>query len=246
MKIEKQIRQTPQVGAAPYGQVHAHSTGNPNSTAQDEAGYMSRKNLEEGFYTHVVGNGRVIQTANVNRGAWDVGNQYNNYTYAAVELIESHKTKADFLKDYEIYVELLRDLAKQAKIPAVLDSNSEVGIKTHKWCTDKAETYGGHVDPYPYLGKWGISKAQFQKDVKDGMTKTPTYIKKFDKPIRVKALKDIKVYHDKERTKASTILYAKDSVFILDEYIEIPGRVSVGKPRAGGYVTLNTDWVKAL
>ena len=64
---------TPQVGYAPYRQVHAHSTGNRNSTAQNEADYMARKDLNSGFYTHVVGNGRIIQTAPTNRGAWDVG-----------------------------------------------------------------------------------------------------------------------------------------------------------------------------
>ena len=63
---------TPQVGYAPYRQVHAHSTGNRNSTAQNEADYMQRKDLNSGFYTHVVGNGRIIQTAPTNKGAWDV------------------------------------------------------------------------------------------------------------------------------------------------------------------------------
>lgn len=71
--IEKMIRPgLPLVGVPPYGQVHAHSTGNPNSTAQDEANYMYRKDINSGFYTHVVGNGRIIQTATTNRGAWDV------------------------------------------------------------------------------------------------------------------------------------------------------------------------------
>lgn len=73
VKIEKQIRSgLPQVGSAPYGQVHAHSTGNYNSTAQNEADYMQTKDINSGFYTHVVGNGRIIQVGNTNRGAWDV------------------------------------------------------------------------------------------------------------------------------------------------------------------------------
>ena len=97
---------TPQVGYAPYRQVHAHSTGNPNSTAQNEADYMQRKDLNSGFYTHVVGNGRIIQTAPINKGAYDVGGDWNAETYAAVELIESHKTKDEFMRDYKIYVGL--------------------------------------------------------------------------------------------------------------------------------------------
>ena len=160
---------TPQVGYAPYRQVHAHSTGNRNSTAQNEADYMQRKNLNSGFYTHVVGNGRVIQTAPTNRGAWDVGGGWNAETYAAVELIESHKTKDEFMRDYKIYVGLLRDLAKQAGIPTTLDTGDLAGIKTHDYCTHHQPNNGSdHVDPYPYLAKWGISREQFKRDVESG------------------------------------------------------------------------------
>ena len=160
---------TPQVGYAPYRQVHAHSTGNRNSTAQNEADYMQRKNLNSGFYTHVVGNGRIIQTAPTNRGAWDVGGGWNAETYAAVELIESHKTKDEFIRDYKIYVGLLRDLAKQAGIPTTLDTGDLAGIKTHAYCTTNQPNNGSdHMDPYPYLAKWGISREQFKNDVESG------------------------------------------------------------------------------
>lgn len=160
---------TPQVGYAPYRQVHAHSTGNPGSTAQNEADYMQRKNLNSGFYTHIVGNGRIIQTAPTNRGAWDVGGGWNYETYAAVELIESHKSKEEFMADYKIYVQLLRDLAKQAGIPTTLDTGDLAGIKTHAYCTTNQPNNGSdHMDPYPYLAKWGISKEQFKKDVESG------------------------------------------------------------------------------
>lgn len=160
---------TPQVGYAPYRQVHAHSTGNRNSTAQNEADYMQRKDLNSGFYTHVVGNGRIIQTAPTNKGAYDVGGGWNYETYAAVELIESHKTKDEFMIDYKIYVQLLRDLAKQAGIPTTLDSGDLAGIKTHEYCTRHQPNNGSdHVDPYPYLAKWGISREQFKKDIESG------------------------------------------------------------------------------
>lgn len=173
-KVENMIRDIAPYGVKPYAQVHAHSTGNSGSTAQNEADYMARKDLNSGYYTHVVGNGRVIQTANVNQGAWDVGNKYNFETYAAVELIESHKTKEEFLRDYAIYCELLRDLATQGGIPVTVDTNANEGIKTHKWCTDMANTYGGHIDPYPYLERWGISKEQFAKDVQNGTASNTT------------------------------------------------------------------------
>lgn len=160
---------TPQVGYAPYRQVHAHSTGNRNSTAQNEADYMQRKDLNSGFYTHVVGNGRIIQTAPTNRGAWDVGGGWNAETYAAVELIESHKTKEEFMVDYPIYVDLLRKLAKEGGIPTTLDTGDLAGIKTHAYCTRNQPNNGSdHVDPYPYLAKWGISKEQFKRDIESG------------------------------------------------------------------------------
>lgn len=165
--IKQQIRtDTPQVGYAPYRQVHAHSTANPKSTAQNEADYMSHKDLSTGFYTHVVGNGQVIQVAPVNRGAFDVGGDYNYETYAAVELIESHNSKEEFMKDYRIYCELLYDLAKQAGIPVTLDTGDLAGIKTHNYCTHNQPNNGSnHVDPIPYLTKWGITQQQFANDI---------------------------------------------------------------------------------
>lgn len=171
--MERKIRgDIPQVGVTPYKQVHAHSTGNPNSTAQNEADYMYRKDLNTGFYTHVVGNGRVIQVANVNRGAWDVGGGWNYETYAAVELIESHRTKDEFMRDYKLYVNLLRDLAKQAGLPTTLDSGDR-GIISHAYATaHQPSNASDHVDPYPYLAKWGISKAQFARDLASGFSGT--------------------------------------------------------------------------
>lgn len=163
------LRQTPQVGVAPYRQVHAHSTGNPTSKASGEATYMRNKDLNSGFYTHVVGNGKVYQTAYVGQGAWDVGGGWNNEAFAAVELIESHQTYEEFRADYEIYIQLLRDLANQAGIPITVDTDSLEGIKTHYYCTNnQPNNFSDHIDPYPYLAKWGITKEQFKKDVETG------------------------------------------------------------------------------
>lgn len=161
---------TPQVGCTPYRQVHAHSTGNAGSTVQNEADYMQRKDLNSGFYTHVVGNGRVIQTAPTNRGCWDVGGGWNYETYAAVEIIESHKTRDEFIIDYRIYVDLLRKLAVQAGIPVTLDTSDLAGIKTHAYCTThQPNNCSDHMDPYPYLQRWGISQAQFKQDIERGL-----------------------------------------------------------------------------
>lgn len=160
----------PQVGWPPYHQIHAHSTGNPNSTVQNEADYHYRKNPELGFFSHLVGNGRVMQVAPKNIGAWDVGGGWNFEGYAQVELIESHSTKEEFLADYRLYIELLRNLADEAGIPKTLDSDDLSGIKTHEYCTyNQPANYSDHVDPYPYLAKWGISREQFKRDIEQGL-----------------------------------------------------------------------------
>ena len=161
----------PQIGYAPYRQIHAHSTGNRNSTAQDEADYHMRRPVESGFFSHVVGNGRVMQVGPVNQGAYDVGGGWNYETYAAVELIESHSTKEEFMEDYRLYVQLLRDLADEAGLPKTLDSNALEGIKSHEYCTyNQPNNFSDHVDPYPYLAKWGISREQFKHDIENGLS----------------------------------------------------------------------------
>lgn len=160
----------PQIGYAPYHQIHAHSTGNRNSTAQNEADYHMRRPVESGFFSHVVGNGRVMQVGPVNQGAYDVGGGWNYETYAAVELIESHSTKEEFMEDYRLYVQLLRDLADEAGLPKTLDSDALEGIKSHDYCTNnQPNNFSDHVDPYPYLAKWGISREQFKHDVEHGL-----------------------------------------------------------------------------
>ena len=160
----------PQIGYAPYRQIHAHSTGNKKSTAQNEADYHMRRPVESGFFSHVVGNGRVMQVGPVNQGAYDVGGGWNYETYAAVELIESHSTKEEFMEDYRLYIELLRNLADEAGLPKTLDSDALEGIKSHEYCTNnQPNNYSDHVDPYPYLASWGISREQFKHDIENGL-----------------------------------------------------------------------------
>ena len=160
----------PQIGVQPYRQVHAHSTGNKHSTAQNEADYHMRRPVDSGFFSHVVGNGRVMQVGPVNQGAYDVGGGWNAETYAAVELIESHETLEEFLTDYRLYIELLRNLADEAGLPKTLDSDELEGIKTHYYCTyNQPNNQSDHVDPYPYLASWGIGREQFKNDIENGI-----------------------------------------------------------------------------
>jgi len=180
MDIDKSRLRTnlPQVGVQPYRQVHAHSTGNRNSTAQNEADYHYRKDPELGFFSHVVGNGRVMQVGPVNNGSWDVGGGWNAESYAAVELIESHSSKEEFMTDYRLYIQLLRDLAVEGGIPVTLDTDSLAGIKSHEYCTyNQPNNNSDHVDPYPYLAKWGISRSQFKHDIEHGLVVEPGWKK---------------------------------------------------------------------
>lgn len=176
LQIEKQIRPgLPRVGVPPYRQIHAHSTGNKRSTAQNEADYHMRRPVDSGFFSHVVGNGRIIQTGPVNQGAYDVGGGWNAEGYAHVELIESHRTQEEFLLDYRLYVNLLRQLAQEAGLPLALDGaavavdGTATGIVTHAYCTaHQPNNHSDHVDPYPYLASRGISKEQFAHDLEVG------------------------------------------------------------------------------
>lgn len=160
----------PQIGVQPYRQIHAHSTGNKYSTAQNEADYHMRRPVDSGFFSHVVGNGRVMQVGPVNKGAYDVRGGWNAETYAAVELIESHETEEEFLTDYRLYIELLRNLADEAGLPKTLDTDELEGIKTHYYCTyNQPNNDSDHVDPYPYLASWGIGREQFKNDIENGI-----------------------------------------------------------------------------
>ena len=160
----------PQIGVQPYRQIHAHSTGNKYSTAQNEADYHMRRPVDSGFFSHVVGNGRVMQVGPVNQGAYDVGGGWNAETYAAVELIESHATLEEFMEDYRLYIKLLRDLADEAGLPKTLDTDELEGIKTHYYCTyNQPNNASDHVDPYPYLESWGIGREQFKHDIENGI-----------------------------------------------------------------------------
>lgn len=161
--------------------VIVHESGNPSNTGADslerEVSYMSR-NWTNAFVTHWVGGGgKVIQIAPTGRASWGAGGMANYRSYAQVELSRT-KSRATFDKDYPVYVTLLRNLAKEAGIPVKLDAAGK-GIKSHEWVS---VNLGGtdHRDPFAYLASWGISKAQFAKDIANGISVDPV---KPDKPV---------------------------------------------------------------
>ncbi|UYB50399.1 N-acetylmuramoyl-L-alanine amidase (plasmid) [Lysinibacillus capsici] len=150
--------------------VIAHESGNGNNTGpnalENEIAYMNR-NKAEAFTSHWVGGGgRIVQIAPVGRLQYGCGPKGNPLSYAQVELART-SDKEQFKKDYAAYIWLLRELAKEAGIPIVLDGAGN-GIKSHRWITN---TLGGttHVDPFAYLTSMGISEAQFKLDISNGL-----------------------------------------------------------------------------
>lgn len=164
------------LAVAPFKQVHLHSTGSvaPN---KNFISYLSRS-WGTAYYTHLVGEGQAIQVANVNGGAYDVGGDWNWDGYASIEFNENVSTQGEFNRDYKIYIELARQLARGAGITDfTLDTPGNVGIKTHNYAS--ATGHGSdHVDPLPFLAKWGVSYDKLKHDIKYGLGSEPVTVSK--------------------------------------------------------------------
>ncbi|MGR6904711.1 peptidoglycan recognition protein family protein [Lysinibacillus sp. BSL11] len=176
--------------------VIAHESGNPNNCGPDalenEIAYMNR-NKANAFTSHWVGGGgRIVQIAPVGRLQYGCGPKGNPLSYAQVELART-ADKEQFKKDYAAYIWLLRELAKEAGIPVVLDGAGN-GIKSHRWITDNLKGTT-HRDPYSYLASMGITEEQFKKDILNGFAKPQQsekddYIMKFTSTTAKAAVRD--------------------------------------------------------
>ncbi|AFE86321.1 putative lysin [Leuconostoc phage Lmd1] len=201
-----------------FHQIHLHSTGNPNSSVQNERDYLAgHYNLAN--YTHLVGitNGAVDirQVMNTNGGAWDVGGDWNWETWGAIEFVEgSIKSQSDFNKAYPAYIWLARYLAKQAGIVYTIDNLNTEGIKTHNYAS--ATGHGSdHVDPIQFLANWGVSRNQLYKDIISGIdepkeTKTSITNKKV-------VLKDMLLF----KSDVDTNFGSKNNVYLADNGVVI-------------------------
>lgn len=174
--IEKRLMSgLPNLALTAVKYVIAHESGNPNNNGpnalENELAFMN-KNKANAFTSHWVGGGgRIVQVAPVNRVQYGCGPKGNPLSYAQVELARTNDNE-QFKKDYAAYIWLLRELAKEAGLPIVLDSSGN-GIKSHRWVTD---TLGGttHRDPFPYLQTMGITDEQFKLDIKNGLDQQQT------------------------------------------------------------------------
>ncbi|GAK30234.1 N-acetylmuramoyl-L-alanine amidase [Weissella oryzae SG25] len=163
----------------PFTQVHLHSTANILDSLESEKNYLSTS-YESANYTHIVGwnpktkQAEAWQVMATDGGAYDFGGDWNWEAYAAIEFAEGSITnKEQFFATYKIYIELAIQLAKEAGITDfTLDTPEVPGVKTHNYAS--ATGHGSdHVDPLPFLERWGVSYDQLKKDILNGVASQP-------------------------------------------------------------------------
>ena len=146
-----------------------HETGGI-APAVNNAIYFNREWANVQAYTSfVVGDsGKVYQVSPPGLIQWGGGSyEANVNSPVQIELARTNN-KTQFKKDYAVYINLARDMAKKYNIPLTLDTAyPTAGIKTHYWLT--MNIAGDHTDPYGYLASMGISKTQLAADLKTGL-----------------------------------------------------------------------------
>ena len=159
----------------PFTQVHLHSTGNPNSTMQNERDYLA-SHWGDAYYTHLVGfnhetgHAEAWQVAQSNGGGYDLGGDWNWEGYASIEFVEgSIQTQAQFNEAYNVYITLARQLQDETGQKVYgLDTASVPGIKTHNYASRTGHG-SDHVDPIAFLEKWGVGYDKLISDIKKGL-----------------------------------------------------------------------------
>lgn len=167
------------LAVAPFGQVHLHSTGNDKDSLSGEKNYLAN-NYPAANYTNLVGwnpatnRAEAWQVMATNGGAYDVGGDWNWEGYASIEFAEGSITNQDqFKATYGVYIALAVQLGREAGISDLsLDNSNIKGIKTHNYAS--ATGHGSdHVDPLPFLQKWGVSYQQLKNDIANGAASEP-------------------------------------------------------------------------
>lgn len=143
-----------------------HETGT-YAPAVNNAIFFNREWRNVGSYTSfVVGDGgQVYQVSPTGLVQWGAGSEANYNSPVQIELART-TNPAQFQKDYKAYIDLTRNMARQYNIPLTLDGSGN-GVKSHYWFT--LNFWGDHTDPYGYLSSMGVSKAQLQKDLYNGV-----------------------------------------------------------------------------
>lgn len=229
----------------------AHETANARATGRNEATYMKR-NWRAAYTHYIVGDGKVYQVGEPGYVAYGALNA-NPYSPVQIELQHSD---ALFSKNYPIYIELIRDSAKKYGIPLTLDTGGHgtKGVKSHQWVSNHIG--GDHQDPYSFLAKHGISKAQFAKDIANGIGKKPTSkpakpatsntfnIKNYHTtvPAQIKVIKADYAYKDKALKNKSGAIQPKGSIFTVKRLV-YAGKYPRYELKSGLFITTRKDIV---
>lgn len=151
-----------------------HEVGT-ESSALNNAIYMKRAWSTNQAYTQfIVGDGgKVYKVGEDGYVSWGAGSYMNANSPVQIELARTFD-KGTFNKDYAAYINLTRDYAIKYGISLTLDDGNMYtnGIKTHFWVTQNV--WGDHTDPYGYLARFGITKAQLAADLRNGIQENNT------------------------------------------------------------------------
>lgn len=240
-----------------------HDVGAETGAEANARYFKQNWNTAETYVAFVVGDGgQVFQVGTPGYVQWGAGTVANAKSPVQIEL--GHTTsKAQFEKDYAIYVELARDMAKKYGIPLTLDAGGSTtkGVKSHRWVTD--HIWGDHVDPYGYLARFGISKSQLANDIKNGISNSvnnnsgnknnPTPLlsnvtindqKYYNGSIKqLKTLKQLNGFKDKQLNVA--INTAPVGVYTVAKIV-YDGKIPRALLKSGVYMTLNSAYVKPI
>lgn len=143
-----------------------HDTDNPSATGQNEAAYMKR-DWPNAYTAYIVGDGIAYKVGEPGYVQYGAGSYANANAPVQIEL-QATPDHQLFLKNYGVYIALIRDTAAQFGIP--LSYNHPIngkGIINHAYVS--ANWWGDHQDPVAYLASHGISEAQFAHDIQFGV-----------------------------------------------------------------------------
>lgn len=231
---------------ASHQYIVVHETGNDSNkgagSAKREASYM--KSNWRNAYTHAIVDDQGIYIVGTpGYVAYGAGSPANERSPFQVELAHVDSQKR-FDASYKRYVWVIRYFAKKYGIPLTLDGAGK-GIKSHRWVTE--HLWGSHTDPYDYLRKWGITKARFAKDLKNGVgskvstAKKSTYLTTVK---QVKAITSVTRYHDKA-FKKKELRFKPGTIFDIAKVVKY-GKITRLRLGNGLYITSNTKFVKKL
>lgn len=221
-----------------------HDVGNLGTNGRNNASYMSR--TWNNAYTHFVIDGdTAYQVGEPGYVAWGALDWGNNNAPVQIE-IDNSTDKEHFKKSYATYIQLTRDMAKEYDIDLDLDTSHDWGIKSHKWISDNKA--GDHQDPYGYLAKMGITKAQLAKDLKNGVEEevVNAYWRRSGSHYNLYELKtDLSVYSDKKLTSKRRVKLGKGTRVYAQE-IYYMGALITRIKTANGWISGNTKFSKRI